>query len=105
MPRAAKTRSKATTQHHERLYRQAWRRGQLSDDPRCDYCDLPMTMQTATLDHIIPMGLPGATDTEINWALACFGCNNRKGQATPEQAGMTLLRRRGGRISDFPNWL
>ena len=94
MPKIAKIRNKSTTQHRERIYRQAWRRGQLSDDPRCDYCDLTMTMQTATLDHIIPMGLPGATDTEANWAMACHKCNNRKGQATPEQAAMPLLRRR-----------
>ena len=66
MPRAAKIRSRATTQHHERLYRQAWRRGQISDEPRCDYCDRVLTMQDCTLDHIIPIGLPGATDAEPN---------------------------------------
>ncbi|RKZ01275.1 MAG: HNH endonuclease [Candidatus Hydrothermota bacterium] len=60
------------------------------DNYTCQYCgrrDLPLT-----IDHVIPKRL-GGKDTWENLVCACVYCNNRKGDRTPEQAGMKLLRK------------
>jgi len=57
------------------------------DGGRCMYCgrrDGPMTV-----DHIIPRNL-GGKDTWENLVTACLKCNNKKGNRTPDQAGMIL---------------
>lgn len=56
----------------------------------CQYCGrkaAPMTV-----DHVIPKNM-GGKDTWENLVAACAVCNNRKGQRTPEQAGMKLVRK------------
>jgi len=56
----------------------------------CQYCGRdhgPMTT-----DHVIPRKL-GGKDTWDNLVCACVECNNRKGDRTPEAAGMKLLKR------------
>ncbi|GAB4131003.1 MAG: HNH endonuclease [Ignavibacteriales bacterium] len=53
----------------------------------CAYCgrgDLPLT-----IDHIIPKSM-GGEDTWENLITACLPCNNKKGNRTPQQAGMIL---------------
>ena len=60
------------------------------DHHRCQYCGTgkgPMTV-----DHIVPR-MMGGGDTWDNLVCACFRCNNRKGNRTPEAAGMRLLKR------------
>lgn len=60
------------------------------DGHRCMYCG---TLQgRMTVDHIIPK-LRGGTDSWENLICACHTCNNRKGNRTPEEAGMPLLGR------------
>ncbi|HPC12122.1 MAG TPA: HNH endonuclease, partial [candidate division Zixibacteria bacterium] len=62
----------------------------LRDDGRCQYCGAnkgPMTV-----DHVIPR-TEGGSDSWSNLVCACERCNNLKGNRTPEQAGMGLLRR------------
>ncbi|MGK9475896.1 HNH endonuclease [Melioribacter sp. OK-6-Me] len=57
------------------------------DGHRCAYCgrgDLPLTV-----DHVIPKSR-GGTDTWENLVAACLPCNNRKGDRTPEEAGLKL---------------
>ncbi len=57
------------------------------DGHKCVYCgrsDLPFT-----IDHVIPKSKGGA-DTWENLVAACLPCNNKKGNRTPEEAGMTL---------------
>lgn len=57
------------------------------DSFRCAYCgrgDLPLTV-----DHVIPKAKGGA-DTWENLVCACTVCNNKKGDMTPEDAGLTL---------------
>jgi 5-methylcytosine-specific restriction endonuclease McrA len=44
-----------------------------------------------TLDHVIPRSRAGETAWE-NLVACCHRCNNRKGNRTPEEAGMKLLR-------------
>ena len=55
----------------------------------CQYCgkkNLPMTV-----DHIIPKQF-GGDDSWTNLICACIKCNNKKGNRTPEQANMNLLK-------------
>lgn len=60
------------------------------DSHRCQYCgrgDVPLTV-----DHIIPKAR-GGEDVWENLVTACIACNNRKGDRTPEEAMMPLLRK------------
>ena len=44
-----------------------------------------------TTDHVVPRAL-GGRDSWTNLVCACIRCNNRKGNRSPEQAGMSLAR-------------
>lgn len=55
------------------------------DSRRCGYCDAPAT----TVDHILPRSR-GGRNTWKNTVASCYGCNQRKGDRTPVEAGMTL---------------
>lgn len=60
------------------------------DDYTCQYCgarNVPLT-----LDHVVPREQGGDTSW-TNVVCCCTKCNNLKGNRTPEQAGMKLLRR------------
>jgi 5-methylcytosine-specific restriction endonuclease McrA len=65
----------------------AWSRpGVLNrDGHRCGYCQRPAT----TVDHILPRSR-GGKNTWHNTIAACDGCNQRKGDRTPAEAGMRL---------------
>ncbi len=59
------------------------------DSHQCQYCgrrNVPLT-----IDHVIPK-VRGGQDTWENLVCACVQCNNRKGNRTPEEAGMKLLK-------------
>ena len=56
----------------------------------CQYCEKKTT--PLTVDHIIPRAF-GGKDTWENLVCACLRCNNRKGNQTPDQAGMKLLKK------------
>jgi 5-methylcytosine-specific restriction endonuclease McrA len=55
----------------------------------CQYCG--SALGPMTIDHVIPRRF-GGTDSWENLVCACFKCNNRKGDNTPEDAGMRLLK-------------
>lgn len=60
------------------------------DRHQCQYCGTfkgPMTV-----DHVVPKKSNG-NDSWENMVCACVKCNNKKGNRTPERAGMTLLRK------------
>ena len=60
------------------------------DGHRCQYCartDVPLTV-----DHLLPKSKMGE-ETWENLVTACVECNNRKGDRTPEDAHMKLIRR------------
>lgn len=59
------------------------------DGYRCAYCGSSYNL---TIDHVIPRS-QGGTDTWENLVTACEPCNRRKGNRTPQQAGMQLLFR------------
>ena len=57
----------------------------------CQYCG---TTKNLTLDHLLPRSRGGET-TWLNLVTACSRCNSRKGDRTPEEAGLKLLRKPG----------
>jgi 5-methylcytosine-specific restriction endonuclease McrA len=62
----------------------------IRDNHTCCYCGAnkgPMTV-----DHVIPKNM-GGNDSWENLVCACDRCNNLKGDRTPAQASMGLLRR------------
>ncbi len=63
----------------------AWSRaGVLArDGRRCAYCGGHAT----TVDHVLPRSR-GGRNTWLNTVAACDGCNQRKGDRTPAEAGM-----------------
>jgi len=60
------------------------------DGHRCQYCGRSDVQ--LTVDHIVPKAKLGE-DAWENLATACVACNNRKGDRTPEDAHMKLLRK------------
>lgn len=59
------------------------------DGLKCQYCGEIGTTSKLTIDHVIPMSA-GGTSCWRNCVTACFDCNNRKRNRTPEEAGMPL---------------
>lgn len=55
----------------------------------CQYCG---TRDRLTIDHVMPKSRGGRDQWE-NLVAACVGCNSRKGNRTPEEANMPLLRK------------
>lgn len=62
------------------------------DGFRCQYCGEKKMMRQLNYDHVLPRRQGGITNWE-NIVTCCYPCNTRKGGRTPEQAGMTLLRK------------
>ncbi len=60
----------------------------LRDNYTCQYCGT--RKPPLTVDHVVPKSRGGKT-TWNNLVCACVKCNNRKGDMTPEEAGMKLL--------------
>lgn len=58
----------------------------------CQYCGAQPGADEITIDHVLPRSHGGASSW-TNCAAACIGCNAKKGDRTPEQAGMRLRRR------------
>lgn len=56
------------------------------DGFQCQYCG---TKKDLTLDHVIPSS-KGGPHSWTNLVTACKRCNAKKGDYTPEQAGMAL---------------
>jgi len=56
------------------------------DGHECVYCG---SKRNLTVDHIIPKS-KGGQNTWTNLITCCFNCNTRKGDRTPEQAGMKM---------------
>lgn len=56
----------------------------------CQYCGTQPGRTELTIDHVVPRSRGGGTNWE-NVVAACGPCNRRKGNRTPEEAGMRLL--------------
>lgn len=64
----------------------------LRDSGRCQYCAGSLPLSEATYDHIVPRSRGGRTSW-TNIVIACRPCNQRKGDRSPEQAGLRLRSR------------
>lgn len=64
----------------------------------CAYCGQKFKPKELTRDHVKPTS-HGGKDIWSNVVAACFRCNSRKSNKTPEQANMPLLY-----IPYTPNW-
>lgn len=67
----------------------------LRDHSTCQYCSKHLPPSELTLDHVHPRSR-GGDSTWDNLVACCKRCNHRKGNRTPEEAGMHLLRRPRG---------
>jgi 5-methylcytosine-specific restriction endonuclease McrA len=63
----------------------------MRDRYTCQYCLKTFNSGELTLDHVMPRSRSGETTWE-NLVACCHPCNNRKGNRTPEEAGMRLAR-------------
>ena len=64
----------------------------LRDGYRCQYCGkLLKSPKDRTIDHVIPKSRGGKT-VWTNVVLCCKKCNLKKGDRTPEEAGLKLLK-------------
>lgn len=71
----------------------------IRDRFRCQYCGQQIPPDELTFDHVNPKSRGGRTVWE-NIVMACVECNTRKGNRTPDESGMRLLRR-----PVRPSWL
>jgi len=65
----------------------------------CMYCGRDFPRPHLTRDHVLPVS-KGGRDVWENVVAACFHCNSRKGNRTPQQAGMPLLA-----VPYRPSWV
>lgn len=63
----------------------------IRDNYICQYCLAQLKEGQATLDHVTPKSRGGETNWK-NAATCCVPCNQRKGNRTPQEARMTLVR-------------
>jgi hypothetical protein len=66
-------------------YRSA-RKKMLRKDNRCHWCKIKLTLDTSTMDHVIPLHR-GGLDNANNRVLACEPCNTKRGHEMPELKG------------------
>lgn len=62
------------------------------DEFTCQYCAKTFEPEELTFDHVVPVAQGGRRGWE-NIVTACEPCNRKKADRTPEEAGMTLLRK------------
>jgi 5-methylcytosine-specific restriction endonuclease McrA len=64
----------------------------LRDKGKCQYCGKHYHRNLVTYDHVVPRSKGGLMDW-TNIVTCCRACNRRKGDRTPREAGMRLVRR------------
>ena len=64
----------------------------LRDHHTCQYCGRSASPTDLTLDHVLPRSRGGTSAWE-NLVACCRPCNTRKGDKTPEEARMRLMKR------------
>jgi 5-methylcytosine-specific restriction endonuclease McrA len=62
------------------------------DDHRCQYCSQKFAPSQLTFDHVLPVARGGHKGWD-NIVTCCIPCNRKKGDRTPEEAGLQLLRK------------
>jgi len=61
------------------------------DQNRCQYCTKDFESRALTIDHVLPRS-KGGRNTWANLVAACKKCNQKKGNKTPDEANMRLVR-------------
>ena len=61
------------------------------DRNRCQYCGRVFMQRDLNLDHVVPLSRGGLSSWD-NVVCACIVCNGQKGNRTPHEAGMALVR-------------
>ena len=61
------------------------------DGNRCQYCGIQPALDQLTYDHVIPVARGGLKTWE-NITTCCIDCNRRKGNQSPSEVGLVLLR-------------
>jgi len=59
------------------------------DDNQCVYCG---SKKHLTIDHVLPKSR-GGDNSWKNLVTCCLSCNLKKGNKTPEEAGMKMIRK------------
>jgi 5-methylcytosine-specific restriction endonuclease McrA len=62
----------------------------LESNPHCYYCDCEVTLESSTVDHIIPRSKKGGNSMD-NLVLSCYTCNHRKGTKTAAEF-LTIMK-------------
>lgn len=62
------------------------------DGCTCQYCGRRLPPARLTIDHVIPRSRGGSDDWN-NLVVACIECNARKGDHTPREVGMSLIKK------------
>ncbi len=62
------------------------------DKNTCQYCGRIFERKDLNLDHVVPRDRGGPTTWE-NIVCSCIPCNTRKGNRTPQEAGLRLIRK------------
>ena len=62
------------------------------DSNTCQYCGKSNPLSKLSFDHVIPKSRGGKT-TWDNVVGCCLKCNGKKGDSTPVEAGMKLIRK------------
>lgn len=68
------------------------------DDYTCQYCRKRLATKELTIDHVMPRSR-GGKSLWANVTLACYPCNRRKDNRTPEEARMRLIKK-----PERPHW-
>ena len=61
------------------------------DNNQCQYCSKHFMADKLTIDHVIPRSRGGKNDW-LNLVTACKKCNQKKGDKTPSEANMPLIK-------------
>lgn len=64
----------------------------LRDEFICQYCAKEFSHRELTLDHVMPVSRGGPKSWK-NLVAACHKCNHKKGNRTPKEASMPLLKK------------
>jgi 5-methylcytosine-specific restriction endonuclease McrA len=68
----------------------------IRDNNECGYCKILLNCEDFTIDHIVPISrfsIRSKANTWENQISCCKKCNLKKGNRTPEEAGMQLLKK------------
>lgn len=71
--------------HRKRASYRKVRMKMLRKSTACHWCKSPLTIDTSTIDHVIPLSR-GGLDNANNRVLACEPCNSGRGNQMPELA-------------------